>query len=285
MRRTARNAAGCRLIQDTKQPWRRWHVCLDASGSGQAMNGQEAARVGAGGAEEGGCPMVSVCRDRGRPCGVVEGSAQVQGALICLVRGQRVADRFADAPSIRTVQSGLAALCAAQPDGRRQVIALAGPGEVLCSCAAAGLDCWLEALTATVICQVTLRGGPGSLGHEPLLSLLALTRTRLESVLAHVVTLGRLDCRQRMAAFLVNMARRLGREEGHRWHLSLPMTRDDIADYLGLDVDTVTRLLRGMEREGLLQRLPGAELAIPDLEALRSLAPGCPGAARSERHA
>jgi len=198
----------------------------------------------------------------------------MQRAVAELARGQRLATPTDDVQWIRTVHCGLLALCAALPDGRRQIICLAGPGEALCSCAAPGLECWVEALAPSTVCEVLLPAtgeDVGDDGHaQALLSLLKLSRARLESTLAHVVTLGRLDGRERLASFLVDMARRLGRSEGGSWSVSIPMTREDMADHLGLNADTITRMLGRLKREGLVLGPSAHDFVIPDLDAIES---------------
>jgi CRP-like cAMP-binding protein len=105
-------------------------------------------------------------------------------------------------------------------------------------------------------------------GHaQALRSLLQLTRTRLERTLAHVVTLGRLDGRERLLSFLVDMARRVGRVEDGYWSVSVPMTREDMADHLGLNADTVTRILGLLKREGLVLARSSHDFLIPESDS------------------
>ncbi|HUH24872.1 MAG TPA: helix-turn-helix domain-containing protein, partial [Brevundimonas sp.] len=54
----------------------------------------------------------------------------------------------------------------------------------------------------------------------------------------------------------------------------LPMTRLDIADYLGLSIETVSRVLTQLKTSGLIRLLPGNEIALPDPAALRALGEG-----------
>ena len=56
--------------------------------------------------------------------------------------------------------------------------------------------------------------------------------------------------------------------------IKLPMTRNDIADYLGLTIETVSRTLTRLRAEGVIQIISQSELGVPDAAALEGLAGG-----------
>ena len=73
----------------------------------------------------------------------------------------------------------------------------------------------------------------------------------------HMVLLGRLTAEEKIASFLVLMKRRWTRVEGHELGLiRLPMGRQDIADYLGLTIETVSRVINQMQRDRKLVIVP-----------------------------
>ena len=73
----------------------------------------------------------------------------------------------------------------------------------------------------------------------------------------HMVLLGRLTAEEKIATFLVSMKRRWTRVEGHELGLiRLPMGRQDIADYLGLTIETVSRVINQMQRDRKLVIVP-----------------------------
>lgn len=221
-----------------------------------------------------GCAASTTCLHLGRSCAAVSAWPGIHRAVVECARGQRLQKPADAAQWIRTVHCGLLALCAALPDGRRQIICLAGPGEALCSCSAPDLECWVEALAPSTVCEVLLPVSTGEfVGNEhaqALMSLLELSRERLERTLAHVVTLGRLDGRERLASFLVDMARRVGHRDEDHWLVNIPMTREDMADYLGLNADTITRILGKLKREGVLIARSAHDFMIPNLAAMDS---------------
>ena len=83
----------------------------------------------------------------------------------------------------------------------------------------------------------------------------------------HVLSITR-SAESRLARFLLRYSARL---QCPPW-LSLPMTLRDIADYLGLTIETVSRTLNGMERSGLIERAGPRQISLRDRSALECLA-------------
>src|SRR4051794_10086983 len=81
------------------------------------------------------------------------------------------------------------------------------------------------------------------------LNLLNLTTDNLQHAENHLLLLGRQSARERVAAFLLEMNSRLPSADV----MVLPMTRRDIADYLGLTLETVSRALSAYQRKGYLK--------------------------------
>jgi len=78
--------------------------------------------------------------------------------------------------------------------------------------------------------------------------LLELTMKGLRRTQDHVIMLGRKGASERVAAFLLDFARRTSAMAS----IQLPMSRQDIADYLGLTIETVSRTLSQFESDGLI---------------------------------
>ena len=84
----------------------------------------------------------------------------------------------------------------------------------------------------------------------------------------HLLVLGRQAAVERLAAFLVDMADR----QGDLMQVELPMSRTDIGDYLGLTIETVSRVLTRLKQKGVI-RLPNLRsVEILKPQALRALA-------------
>lgn len=86
-----------------------------------------------------------------------------------------------------------------------------------------------------------------------------------------VMSLGALRSEQRLAAFLLNLSHRLAALGYSPYEFVLRMSREEISNYLGLTLETVSRLFSRFAREGLL-KIQQREVHILDMQALRALA-------------
>ena len=164
------------------------------------------------------------------------------------------------------VLDGLAASCVAFEDGRRQILSLETAGEVVCApMGQAKRAMWLEALSDCEICVLDLSADAARLRNDPdfLAAIFRLTHDRLAQSEDHVATLGRLDSRERVALFLARAA-----AADPKALVNLAMSREDIADYLGLNAETVRRVLTQLRKSGLVKFLTRSEYVVPDMNAL-----------------
>jgi CRP/FNR family transcriptional regulator len=88
-----------------------------------------------------------------------------------------------------------------------------------------------------------------------------------------MLTLGSMRAEQQFSIFLINLGSRYAGRGYSSTRFQLRMSRDDIANYLGLTVESISRLLRGLTTRGLIT-VDKREVKILDLEGLRSLAAG-----------
>ena len=87
-----------------------------------------------------------------------------------------------------------------------------------------------------------------------------------------MLLLGGMDAEQRIAAFLLSLSRRYQRLGYAATRFSLRMTREEIGSYLGLTLETVSRLLSRLQREGLIS-VHQREVELKDVQRLRELVP------------
>lgn len=155
------------------------------------------------------------------------------------------------------------------PDGRRQVVDFHGPGETLglSSGALHGFDA--EAVTDVTLVSYSLSSLVSRAESSPALArqLLGTLTRELASAQEQLLLLGRKTARERLASFLLAMARKQGREDG----VELPMKRGDIADHLGLTVETISRLFAALKRERLIALASVTEVVFLDPEALAAI--------------
>jgi CRP/FNR family transcriptional regulator, nitrogen fixation regulation protein len=136
-------------------------------------------------------------------------------------------------------------------DGRRQIGAFHLPGDIF------GLENGdLHRFTAEAIVETTVRlvkrqSLEREAKNDPAMvrNLLKMTTDNLQHVENHLLLLGRQSATEKVAAFLLEMN---GRMKSTR-AMALPMTRRDIGDYLGLTIETVSRVLMAYQRKGYLK--------------------------------
>ncbi len=134
----------------------------------------------------------------------------------------------------------------------------------------------LLALTAAEICRIgDPRPGNARHGFPALADRLAkLAGARAAAARAHILVLGRGTARQRVAWFLIGLARRTGDGDGDLAEIDLPMSRADIADYLGLEVETVSRIFSRLRADGVLSLASPKQVVHYDRRVLADLAGG-----------
>lgn len=147
------------------------------------------------------------------------------------------------AGALYLVEFGTVRICSVTADGRRQISAFHMAGEVFGFASGDEHLSYAESVDGAGIRLV--RQQPGGSGH----SLLLLALQSLGRVQNHLLLLGRRTAQEKMAAFFTDLIERQGDERLVR----LAMPRNDIADYLGLTFETVSRLLRTFKDQGLIR--------------------------------
>jgi CRP/FNR family transcriptional regulator len=86
--------------------------------------------------------------------------------------------------------------------------------------------------------------------------------------------LGRKTAHERIASFLLSLARREERLGRSGDCVQLTMTRTDIANYLGLTTETASRVFTSLRKRGYIELAPGGRVRLADLDTLEELAAG-----------
>ncbi|GLQ76736.1 transcriptional regulator [Mesorhizobium huakuii] len=147
-------------------------------------------------------------------------------------------------------------------DGRRQISAFHLAGETFGFEAGATHHFFAEAINATGVRVFRLNAG-ADMSHQLLpLALKGLTRAQ-----EHLLVLGRQNAIERVAAFLVDMVERQG---GLR-QVELPMSRMDIGDYLGLTIETVSRVFTRLKDKGVIRLLNLRSVEILKQDVLQTM--------------
>jgi CRP/FNR family nitrogen fixation transcriptional regulator len=160
------------------------------------------------------------------------------------------------------VEFGCVRICRMSADGRRQITAFHVAGEVFGFEADGEHESYAESVDGAGI-----RALRSTCGSEPSASLLLLAVKSLARTQNHLMVLGRRNANERMAALLIDLNERQG--GGALVHL--PMQRNDIADYLGITFETVSRILRCLKDQQIVRLKAVNEIEILDHEALADM--------------
>jgi CRP/FNR family transcriptional regulator len=113
--------------------------------------------------------------------------------------------------------------------------------------------------------------------HRSLHTVLAQEIVRSQGIM---LLLGSMGSRERVAAFLLNLSRRLVRRGCSGTQIQLPMTREEIGSYLGLTIETVSRVFSSLQRDGLME-VRQKDLRNIDITGLERILARNDGASRS----
>jgi CRP-like cAMP-binding protein len=161
-------------------------------------------------------------------------------------RDQEIFSEGDRADLVYKVVSGAVRSCRVLADGRRQICDFYLPGDVFGVEFEPSRRATAEALVDTVLIVARRSVVVEEPGQGEALWRHALRD--LQRSQDHVLTLGRRSATERLASFLLDLTERLGEGE-----LDLPMSRQDIADYLGLTIETVSRTLTQLQIQGFIQ--------------------------------
>ena len=194
--------------------------------------------------------QVPIWSGNGNP---IADSIELMGARMSYARNVEIYGEGEPAEYLYKVIKGAVRISKLLDDGRRQVTVFHLPGEIF------GLELGkehrfsAEAISESSILVVkrstvlALAGRDGEVARQ----LWTLTADALQCVQDHMLVLGCMNAKERVASFLLQLAKRVsGGDE-----LELPMSRQDIADYLGLTIETVSRTMTQLENDAAI-RLP-----------------------------
>jgi CRP/FNR family transcriptional regulator len=195
-------------------------------------------------------------------CGALEPSELDELDRISQVRNfaarTMLFDQGALAGSVFNVTEGVVRLYKSLPDGRRQIVGFAMPGDFLGLALRDRYGVAAEAVTDVKVCRFARPAFLGYVDGKPhlLRRLHEFAGHELSLAQDQMLLLGRQTAQEKLAAFLLNLQTRYARIGASSVTVPLPMSRQDIADYLGLTIETVSRTLTKLAREKLIVIVP-----------------------------
>ncbi|CAA7619330.1 MULTISPECIES: helix-turn-helix domain-containing protein [Magnetospirillum] len=182
------------------------------------------------------------------------------------------------ADHVYSISGGAVKLYKLLSDGRRQIIGFLFSGDLFGLGLDGGYAYTAETLTQTQLCRFTHRKLDSLRGEIPMLERRLFTMTVKDLVAAHdqMLLLGRKTAREKVASFLDTLSRRAVERGLAASPVDLPMSRADIADYLGLTIETVSRTFTQLKRDGIIGLPASGHVVLQDTKRLKETAEGGP---------
>jgi len=194
------------------------------------------------------------------------------GTIVQFARNETIFSECDTARYAYRLLKGFVRLSRVMIDGRRQIAQFLSPGDMF---ALEGKDA--HSLTAEALTEVSVicypRWQVEQLSDdmpEVRRELMASLRRELSAAQDHLVMLGRQTAMERVASFVLQLAKRRGVHD----RVEFPMSRQDIADYLGLTIETVCRVLTELKTLRVITTPDRHHAIIRDFDALEAIAIG-----------
>jgi CRP/FNR family transcriptional regulator len=221
------------------------------------------------------CHWRALCLPSGLAGGALDEFERAVSQRRAVARHERVETGGAPFGQLHAVLSGQFKLQRAAPDGGVQVLGFAMPGDLL------GLDAIgpgrygsdAVALSDSVICAIPYPGLETLMAQQPVLArrLSHLLSASLAQRQEQMLFLGNARAPQRLARLLLDLGGRYGERGGSATSFQLCMSREDLAAYLALTVESVSRLLSMFKQNGLLA-VSNRAIELRDTAGLRAVA-------------
>lgn len=189
--------------------------------------------------------------------------------------GQMIFDEGEHADYVYNVSAGDVRLFKLLPDGRRQITGFLRAGDFLGLVSNDDYAYGAEAINAVELCCMPLNSLERLLRDLPPMRdrLLTMSRDELAAAQEQMLLLGRKTARERLLSFLLaRSGTARGEERTGAVEVDLPMSRTDIADYLGLTIETVSRTFTALRKDGLIELPKPQTVKLVDLEAIEEAA-------------
>lgn len=178
--------------------------------------------------------------------------------------------------SLYSVSSGLVKITCHSAEGKEQIVGLSSPGKLLVGLQSISDECYeYSAIAATDVsaCKIRHRALLNSVNDrtDVALRLIDALNAQLAYSRSLMRVMGHKSAASKIASFLLLLAPKPTKGNGH---FTLPFSRMDMADLLGLSEETVCRQMADMKRKGILYA-PRGRMEIQNWKQLRAIADQC----------
>lgn len=194
--------------------------------------------------------------------------------ILLFRRGQEICRQCEPAEYWFFVISGAARRCAIRPDGRRQIIDLLLPGNFFGFTVANDQNYIVEAVAKDTVLAAYPRQQVETLADSNPTLARELRQIAFDAVArlqAQLLIIGGTTAPEKVGSFILELAARLCAPDSDR--VALPMSRYDIAEYLAVSVETVSRSLTDLRHRGLIEMSGTRTVKIVDRDALEEWEP------------
>ena len=176
---------------------------------------------------------------------------------------------------VGSVVSGVCSLTRTMPDGRVQMVGLLLPGDFMGRPHRDTIDCDVVAETDVMLCCFRRRPFENLIEQTPHVGqrLLEMTLDELDAAREWMLVLGRKTAREKIASLLHMIATRMAKlseNTGSSANFTLPITRETMANYLGLTIETVSRQMSALKKDGLITFVDRRDITVPNIDALHA---------------
>jgi CRP/FNR family transcriptional regulator len=176
---------------------------------------------------------------------------------------------------VGSIVSGVASLTRTLPDGRVQMVGLLLPADFMGRPHRDTIECDVVAETDVMLCCFRRKPFEKMIADTPHVGqrLLEMTLDELDAAREWMLVLGRKTAREKIASLLYMIAIRMAAlkpGETAKATFTLPITRETMANYLGLTIETVSRQMSALKKDGVIAFDERRDITVPDLEDLRA---------------
>lgn len=184
--------------------------------------------------------------------------------------GQPILWRGDDLTHFASVVQGIASLSRTLEDGRTQMVGLLLPSDFIGRPGRETVEFDVTAVTEVTLCRFKRRPFEDLVERVPHISqrMLEMALDELNAAREWMVLLGRKSAKEKIATFIEMIVRRNTVPMRSAQSHELPLTREEIANFLGLTLETISRQLSALKREGVLEFSDRRHFVIKDMEAL-----------------
>lgn len=174
---------------------------------------------------------------------------------------------------VASVVTGIASLSQTMEDGRRQMVGLLLPSDFVGRPGRETASYDVTATTDLMMCCFRRKPFEELMLRTPHVAqrLLEMTLDELDAAREWMLLLGRKTAREKIASLIAIIVRReagLRPDRSARLAIELPLSRDEIADYLGLTLETVSRQITALKKDGVILMEGTRSVVVPDLARL-----------------